>query len=143
MAGAACRIRKVVEAKTANGTHLTLRRPDGYTNAAQMIISLDRQPIGFLSTVDEDKPLELPKLTPGRHFVQALQVWLYHTEPSGIKSEVARGLQAETEFESTGKNILRSIFDSTATHWQSESRSCPSPQNIRSPEKAVNLHSER
>lgn len=101
---------KSLEAKAANGTQLTLRRPDGYTNAAQMIVYLDRQPIGFLSTVDEDKPLELPKLTPGRHFVQALQVWLYHTEPSGIKSEVARGLQAETEFESTGKNHLAIDF---------------------------------
>lgn len=101
---------KSLEAKAANGTQLTLRRADGYTNAAQMIIYLDRQPIGFLSTVDEDEPLELPKLTTGRHFVQAFQVWLYHTEPSGIKSEVARGLQAETEFESTGKNHLAIDF---------------------------------
>jgi hypothetical protein len=101
---------KSVETKIANGTVLTLRRPDGYTNAAQMTIRLDRQPIGFLSNVDEDKPLELPKLTPGRHFVQAIQVWLYHTEPSGIKSEVARGLQAETEFESTGQNRLAIDF---------------------------------
>jgi hypothetical protein len=101
---------KSIESKTANATFLILRRPDGYTNAAQMIISLDRQPIGFLSTVDEDAPLELPKLTPGRHFVQALQVWLYHTEPPGIKSEVARGLQAGVEFESTGKNHLAIDF---------------------------------
>ena len=101
---------KSVETKIANGTLLILRRPDGYTNAAQMIISLDRQPIGFLSTVDEDEPLELPKLSPGRHFVEALQVWLYHIEPSGIKSEVARGLQAEIEFESTGKKHLTMDF---------------------------------
>jgi hypothetical protein len=101
---------KSVEAKTANGILLTLRRPDGYTNAAQMIIALDRQPIGFLSTVDGDEPLELPKLTLGRHFVQALQVWLYHIEPSGIKSEVARGLEAGIEFESTGKNHLAIDF---------------------------------
>ena len=101
---------KSLEAKAAHGTRLTLRRPDGYTNAAQMIIYVDRQPVGFLSTVDQDEPLELPKLTPGRHFVQAFQVWLYHTEPSGMKSEVARGLQAETEFQSTGKNDLAIDF---------------------------------
>jgi hypothetical protein len=101
---------KSVDTRIANGTVLTLRRPDGYANSAQMIIRLDRQPIGFLSDVDEDKPLELPKLAPGRHFVQAVQVWLYHTEPSGMKSEVARGLQAETEFESTGKNRLMINF---------------------------------
>jgi len=101
---------KSAKAKTANGTVLTLRTPDGYTNAAQMIVCLDRQPIGFLSNVDEDTSLELPKLTPGRHLFQAFQVWLYHTEPSGIKSEVARGLQAEIEIESTGKNHLAIDF---------------------------------
>jgi hypothetical protein len=41
---------------------------------------------------------------------QAFQIWLYHTEPSGIKSEVARGLQSETEFQSTGKNQLAIDF---------------------------------
>jgi hypothetical protein len=101
---------KSIKSETANGTVLTLRTPDGYANAAQMIICLDRQPIGFLSNVDEDKPLELPKLTPGRHFVQAVRVWLYHIEPSGIKSEIARGLQAEIKFESTGKNHLAISF---------------------------------
>jgi hypothetical protein len=101
---------KSVEAKTATGTELTLRRVDGYTNAAQMIIRLDRQTIGFLSNVDENTPLELPKLAPGRHLVQAAQVWLYHTDPSGTKSEVTRGLQAETEFNSTGANRLAIDF---------------------------------
>ncbi len=101
---------KHVEARTANGTVLTLRTAGGYANAAQMIVCLDRQPIGFLSNVDEDKSLELQKLTPGRHLIQAVQVWLYHTEPSGIKSEVARGLQAEIEFKSTGKNHLAIDF---------------------------------
>ena len=101
---------KSEEAKAAYGTVLTLRTPDGYANAAQMIIYLDRQPIGFLSNVDENTPLELPKLTPGRHLIQAFQVWLYHTEPSGIKSEVARGLQSEIEFQSTGRNHLAIDF---------------------------------
>ncbi len=101
---------KSVEDKTVTGTVLSLRRADGYTNTAQMIIYLDRQPVGFLSNVDEDKSLELPKLAPGRHVVQAVQVWLYHTEPSGTKSEVARGMQAETVFNSTGKNHLVIVF---------------------------------
>ena len=60
--------------------------------------------------MDEDKPLELPKLTPGRHLVQAFQVWLYHIEPSGLKTEVARGLQAEIEFEFTGGHHLAIDF---------------------------------
>ena len=42
----------------------------------------------------------------GHHLIQALQVWLYHREPSGVKSEVARRLEAECEFESTGKNVV-------------------------------------
>jgi hypothetical protein len=94
------------ELKRATGTSLTLRVQDGYTNAAQTIIYIDRQPMGVLSNVDEERPLELPKLAPGRHLIQALQVWLYHVEPSGVKSEVARRLQAECEFESTGKKAV-------------------------------------
>src|SRR5271165_5524256 len=39
---------KSVETKRAAGTELTLRTAEGYTNAAQMIIRLDRQTIGFL-----------------------------------------------------------------------------------------------
>ncbi len=104
------RYAKSVEANLANGTVLNLRMADGYANAAQMIICLDRQSIGFLSNVDEDKPLELPKLTPGRHLVQAFQVWLYHIEPSGLKTEVARGLQAQIEFEFTGGHHLAIDF---------------------------------
>jgi hypothetical protein len=95
---------KAQEFKRATGTSLTLRVEVGYTNAVQMIIYIDRQPIGVLSNVDGERPLVVPKLVPGRHLIQALQVWLYHTEPSGVKSEVARGLQSECEFESTGKN---------------------------------------
>jgi hypothetical protein len=97
---------KAQEAKRASGTWLTLRVKDGYANAAQMIISVDRQPIGVLSNVDDKKPLELPKLVPGRHRIQALEVWLYHVEASTVKSEVARQLQAECEFESTGKSLI-------------------------------------
>lgn len=97
---------KAQEVKRATGISLTLRMQDGYTNAAQMIIYIDRQPIGVLSNVDGERPLELPKLIPGRHLIQAFQVWLYHTEPSGVKSEVARRLQAKGEFASTGKNAI-------------------------------------
>jgi hypothetical protein len=94
------------EVRRATGASLTLRMQDGYTNAAQMVVYIDRQPIGVLSNVEGGKPLQLPKLSPGRHLIQALQVWLYHTEPAAVKSEVARRLQAECEVESTGKRAI-------------------------------------
>jgi hypothetical protein len=97
---------KALEFKRATGMSLTLRVQDGYTNAAQMVVYIDRQPIGVLSNVDGERPLRLAKLTPGRHYIQVFQVWLYHTEPSGAKSEVARRLETECEFESTGKRAI-------------------------------------
>jgi hypothetical protein len=97
---------KAREGLRANGTSLILRVQSGYTNAAQMVICVDRQPIGVLSNVDEKGRLELPRLVPGPHLIQALQVWLYHIEPSGVKSEVARKLQAECEFVSTEKHTI-------------------------------------
>jgi hypothetical protein len=98
---------KTQEDERANGMSLTLRMQDGYTNAAQMVISIDRQPIGVLSNVEGERPLRLSKLSPGRHLIQALQVWLYHVEPSGGKSEVARRLEAECGFESTGQRVIQ------------------------------------
>jgi hypothetical protein len=92
--------------KRANGTTMTLRLHDSYINAAQMIIWIDGKPIGMLSNVDGEKPLQVPRLVPGRHLVQAYQVWIYHAEPSGPKSEVARRLQAECELASTGKKLV-------------------------------------
>ena len=97
---------KAQEVKRETGTLLTLRVRDGYTNAAQMVVCIDRQPIGVLSNVGRERPLELPKLLPGRHLIQVLDAWLYHVEPSSVKSEVARQLQAECEFESTGKKEI-------------------------------------
>jgi hypothetical protein len=97
---------KAQELKRATGTALRLRVKDGYPNAAQMVVWIDRQPIGVLSNVDGERPLELPKLSPGRHFLHVLDVWLYHTDPSGEKSEVARRLEAECQFDSTGKTVI-------------------------------------
>jgi hypothetical protein len=94
---------KAQAVNSATGTRLTLCLQAGYTNAAQMVICIDGKPVGYLSNVDENKPLVLPKLALGRHQVQARQVWLYHAEPSGVKSEFARQLHAECELESTGK----------------------------------------
>jgi len=104
---------KAEEVKRTTGTSLTLRVPDGYTNAAQIIIYIDRQPIGVLSNVEGERPLLLAKMAPGQHLIQALEVWLYHLEPSGVKTEVARRRQAECEFESTGKQAvaIRLQFD--------------------------------
>jgi hypothetical protein len=97
---------KAQEIKRAAGTSLTLRMRDGYANAAQMIIWIDRQPVGVLSNVNGERLLELPKLSPGRHLIQAYEVWLYHVEPPDPKAEVARRLQAECELNSTGKNVV-------------------------------------
>jgi hypothetical protein len=97
---------KAQELKRATGTALRLRVKDGYPNAAQMVVWIDRQPIGVLSNVDGERSLEIPKLSPGRHLIQALDVWLYHTDPSGGRSEVARRLEAECEFDSTGKTAI-------------------------------------
>jgi hypothetical protein len=98
---------KAQEGLRANGASLTLRVKSGDTNAAQMVICVDRQPIGVLSNVDGKGRLALPMLVPGPHLIQALQVWLYRTDPSsGEKSEVARKLQAKCEFVSTGKQTI-------------------------------------
>ena len=85
---------------------MTLRLHDAYINAAQLIIWIDGQPIGVLSNVEGEKSLQLPRLVPGQHLIQAYQVWLYHAEPSGMRSEVARRLQAECELASTGKKLV-------------------------------------
>ena len=97
---------KAQEAKNETGTLLTLRVRDGYINAAQTVVCIDRQPIGVLSNVEGERPLELPKLFPGRHLIEVLDAWLYHVEPSSVKSEVARQLQAECELKSTGKKQI-------------------------------------
>ncbi len=86
-----------------NGASLALRVANQDANAAEMVIFLDHQPIGVLSNLDGTKPLHLPQLSPGHHVVQAAEVWLYRVNSSGGKSEVARRLQAECSFESTGK----------------------------------------
>ncbi|HYY28197.1 MAG TPA: hypothetical protein VE860_09650 [Chthoniobacterales bacterium] len=92
-------------AKTV-GASLAVRVTGGYANAAQMIILLDRKPIGVLSNLDQSTPLDLPPVTPGRHLIQASQIWLYHVDAGGGKSEVAQRLEAECEFESSGKKAI-------------------------------------
>lgn len=91
--------------KSASQTTLTLQMGQGYANTAQMTIVLDRKPLGFLSNVDEIKILKLPSLAPGRHLLEADQVWIYHVEAGVQKVEVARGLHAETEFEPGGRRL--------------------------------------
>jgi hypothetical protein len=91
--------------KSENRTTLSLKIGEGYANAAQMIVYLDRHPLGLLSNVDEMNVMELPSMLPGRHLLQAEQVWIYHIEAGVQKTEVARGLRAETEFEPMGKRL--------------------------------------
>jgi hypothetical protein len=101
--------------KRGSRTTLMLQTSEGYANAAQMTVYLDRQPLGFLSNVDEVKVLKLPSLPPGRHLLQAEQVWIFHVDPGGQKAEVARGLRAETEFERTGRRLAVNFrFDGEA-----------------------------
>jgi hypothetical protein len=90
----------------AGGTTISLRTQGGYLNAAQMVIWIDRKPIGVLSNVDRAEALDLPKLVAGRHLIQAHDVWLYHLEPNGEKSEIARRLDAECNLDSTGKKAV-------------------------------------
>jgi hypothetical protein len=97
---------KAQEVKRATGMFLTLKMQNGYANAAQMVVYIDRQPVGVLSNVEGERPLQLSKLSPGRHFIQVFQVWLYHKQAPAVKSEVARRLQAECEFDSTGKRAI-------------------------------------
>jgi hypothetical protein len=87
-------------------TSLSLRIRGGYLNAAQMIVWIDQKPIGVLSNVDRDQTPDLPKLVAGRHLIQARDVWLYHLELNGEKSEIARRLEAECNLDSTGKNAV-------------------------------------
>jgi hypothetical protein len=94
---------QVVE--NGNRATLTLQAGDGYANAAEMTLYLDQHPLGFLSNVDEVKVLTLPSLSPGRHLLQAEQVWIFHRETDAGKTEIARGLRAETEFEPMGKRL--------------------------------------
>src|SRR5262249_44844431 len=53
--------------RSKSETKLILEPGEGYANAAQMIVYLDHQAIGFLSNVDEMKSLDLPSLEPGLH----------------------------------------------------------------------------
>jgi hypothetical protein len=94
------------EKAKANGVSLALHMTDGDANGAEMVIFLDKEPIGVLSNLDGSKPLDLPQLAQGHHEIQASQVWLYHVDPSGAKSEIARRLQGECDFESTGKKAV-------------------------------------
>src|SRR3984957_7520073 len=52
---------KAPEGKRATGTSLTLRVQGAYTNAAQMVVAIDRQQIGVLSNANGEKPLMLPR----------------------------------------------------------------------------------
>jgi hypothetical protein len=98
--------------KRASRTTLALKMGQGYANAAQMIVYLDRHPLGLLSDVDEVNTLEVSSLLPGRHLLQAEQVWIYHIEAGAQKTEIARGLRGETEFEPMGRHLALDVrFD--------------------------------
>jgi hypothetical protein len=94
------------EKKEPLGPKLVLRMADGYVNAAQMTVIVDGKAVGFLSNVDRPAPLELPKLETGLHCIELSNVWIYHADPDGSKREIARRLDAEASFQSSGRHRL-------------------------------------
>ena len=63
-------------------------------NAAQMVIWIDQATDRRFEQRGWGRTLSnLPKLVSGRHLIQALEVWLYHIDHLGEKSEVARRLK--------------------------------------------------
>lgn len=81
----------------ARGVTIRLRMAPGFVNRAEMTIYVDNQTIGFL-TNGADGLLVLPQLSAGLHLLRANDVWLFHAEENGSRFEIARRLQAETEF---------------------------------------------
>jgi hypothetical protein len=102
------RLREYEQARAvaaAEGTTIRLRMAPGYVNRAEMIVYVDDQAIGFL-TNRASEPLPLPRLGAGQHLLRVSDVWLFHTEENGARSEVVRELQAETEFKlNTGRQL--------------------------------------
>ncbi|HEY0792098.1 MAG TPA: hypothetical protein VGD78_13625 [Chthoniobacterales bacterium] len=77
------------------GTTVRLLLPAGYLNEAELLLSVDERPVGFLSTDPPSGRLICPALGAGRHVLTATDVWLYHHDRSGTKkSEIARRLSA-------------------------------------------------
>jgi hypothetical protein len=87
-------------AAVAQGVTIRLRLAPGYTNRAEMIVSVDNQVIGFL-TNRLDEPMVLPRFGAGLHRLNVSDVWLFHIEEDGKRFEIARRLYAETEFRLT------------------------------------------
>jgi len=89
----------------AQGVTIRLRLAPGYTNRAEMIVSVDNQVIGFL-TNRLDEPMVLPRFGAGLHRLNVSDVWLFHIEEDGKRFEIARRLYAETEFRLTTSRQL-------------------------------------
>ena len=92
-------------AAVAQGVTIRLRLAPGYTNRAEMIVSVDNQVIGFL-TNRLDEPMVLPRFGAGLHRLSVGNVWLFHIEEDGKRFEIARRLYAETEFRLTTSRQL-------------------------------------
>jgi hypothetical protein len=94
------------ERREATGQTLALHMKVGYANASQMTVFIDGKAIGFLSNLDRPAPLSFPSLSSGSHQLELTNIWVYHAEPDGKKSEISRSLNAETNFQSTGNHPL-------------------------------------
>jgi hypothetical protein len=90
-------------AQTAGrGTAVRLSLPAGYLNQAELLLSVDRQAIGFLSTEPPSNELTCGALGAGRHVLAVTDVWLYHRDrPDTKKSEIARQLSTSCTIEPT------------------------------------------
>lgn len=94
------RLREYEQARAVaanQGTTVRLRLAPGYVNRAEMILYVDDQAIGFLTSRAKE-PFVLPRLGSGLHLLRISDVWLFHTGEDGSRFEVVRGLQAGTEF---------------------------------------------
>jgi hypothetical protein len=82
------------------GTAVRLWLPGGYLNQAELLLSVDGQSIGFLSTEPPSNKLICQALGAGRHVLTAMDVWLYHRDkPDAKKVEMARQLSTSCKIE--------------------------------------------
>ncbi len=90
---------RVVADAIKQGRIVRLQLKSGYADSAEMIVTLDHQPLGFLSNRSGLVPLTIPPLVPGHHNMEFSDVWLYHAEQGGGRTEVARNLSAIAHFD--------------------------------------------
>ncbi len=95
--------------RSGSGTSLELAALEPYANYAEMIVSVDNQPIGYCSS-EPGTVLNLPTIAPGTHILSARNVWVYHAGADGSRTEIARNLSAECSFNFSRPGRLEVLF---------------------------------